>query len=119
MSLIVTPGQFSERAAFYQQLAQFTSAGIGLVPPFENLKRSPPARSYRAPLRMLLAEISSGFTFTEALQRLGQWLPAFDIALLRAGEHSGRLDACFRLLTDYYTSRARLVRQMIADLAYP
>jgi type IV pilus assembly protein PilC len=119
MSLIITPGQLSERAGFYQQLAQFTSAGIGLVPALEHLKRSPPARSYRAPLRMLLSEISSGFTFTEALNRLGHWLPAFDIALLQAGEHSGRLDACFRLLTDYYTSRARLARQMISDLAYP
>ena len=53
------------------------------------------------------------------MQRSGHWLPAFDIALLEAGEHSGRLDACFRLLADYYTDRARLARQMIADLAYP
>ena len=49
----------------------------------------------------------------------GHWLPAFDLALLQAGEHSGRLEACFRLLTDYYTDRARLARQMIGDLAYP
>src|SRR5207245_10047520 len=47
------------------------------------------------------------------------WLPEFDIALLQAGEHSGRLDACFRLLADYYNDRARLARQVIADLAYP
>ena len=53
------------------------------------------------------------------MQRSGHWLPAFDIALLQAGEHSGRLDACFRLLADYYTDRARLARQMISDLAYP
>jgi type II secretory pathway component PulF len=53
------------------------------------------------------------------LRRSGHWLPAFDLALLQAGEHSGRLDACFRLLADYYTDRARLARQMIGDLAYP
>jgi len=53
------------------------------------------------------------------LHRAGRWLPAFDTALLQAGEHSGRLDACFRLLADYYTDRARLARQMIGDLAYP
>src|SRR5205807_200468 len=50
---------------------------------------------------------------------IGQWLPAFDIALLQAGEQSGRLEACFRLLADYYTDRARLARQVISDLAYP
>jgi type II secretory pathway component PulF len=46
-------------------------------------------------------------------------LPEFDIALLQAGEQSGRLDACFRLLADYYADRARIARQLIADLAYP
>jgi len=56
---------------------------------------------------------------TRPWQRIGQWLPAFDVALLQAGEQSGRLEACFRLLADYYTDRARLARQVIADLAYP
>jgi type IV pilus assembly protein PilC len=46
-------------------------------------------------------------------------LPAFDIALLQAGEQSGRLEACFRLLADYYRDRARLARQVLMDLAYP
>lgn len=67
----------------------------------------------------MLEEIASGGTFTDAVRSRGNWLPAFDIAFLEAGEHSGRLDACFRLLADYYTDRARLARQMIGDLAYP
>ncbi|HKI68150.1 MAG TPA: type II secretion system F family protein, partial [Verrucomicrobiae bacterium] len=46
-------------------------------------------------------------------------LPLFDTSLLMAGEKSGRLDACFRLLSDYYTDRARVARQVIADLLYP
>jgi len=119
MALIVTPGQFSQRAEFYHQLGQLTSAGLGLVRALEQLKRNPPARSYRQPIQRLLDELASGFTLTESLQRLGNWLPAFDIALAQAGEQSGRLDACFRLLADYYTDRARMARQMIADLAYP
>src|SRR5438445_9537238 len=119
MALIVTPGQFSQRAEFYHQLGQLTSAGLGLVRALEQLKRNPPARSYRQPIQRLLDELASGFTLTESLQRLGHWLPAFDIALAQAGEQSGRLDACFRLLADYYTDRARLARQVIADLAYP
>ena len=110
MALIVTPGQFSQRAEFYHQLGQLTSAGLGLVRALEQLKRNPPARSYRQPIQRLLDELASGFTLTESLQRLGHWLPAFDIALAQAGEQSGRLDACFRLLADYYTDRARMAR---------
>ena len=67
----------------------------------------------------MLEQIAAGCTLTDSLHRTGHWLPAFDLALLQAGEHSGRLDACFRLLADYYTDRARLARQMIGDLAYP
>ena len=47
------------------------------------------------------------------------WLPEFDIALIDAGERSGRLDACFRLLAEYYTDQARLTKQLISQLLYP
>lgn len=49
----------------------------------------------------------------------GRWMPAFDVALLAAGEKSGRLPQCFKLLADYYTEQARLLRQGISDLMYP
>src|ERR1051326_8511303 len=119
MPLIVTPGQFSQRAELYHQLAQLTSAGIGLVRALEQVQRHPPARSFRQPLDPVIRELGRGFTFTEALRQARGWLPEFDLALLQAGEHSGRLDSCFRLLANYYEDRARTARQMIADLAYP
>jgi type II secretory pathway component PulF len=119
MPLIITPGQLSRRADFYHQLGQLTGAGLGLVQALGQLKNHPPDRSYREPIGRLLEQIAGGCTLTDSLRRSGHWLPAFDIALLQAGEHSGRLDACFRLLADYYTDRARLARQMIGDLAYP
>jgi type II secretory pathway component PulF len=119
MPLIVTPGQFTQRAEFYHQLAQLTSAGIGLPRALEQIQRHPPARSFRGPIQRLLQQIAAGNTFAESLQLSGAWLPAFDVALLDAGERSGRLDACFKLLADYYNDRARIARQMIADLVYP
>jgi len=117
--LIITPGQLSRRADFYHQLGQLTGAGLGLIRALEQLRSHPPDRSYREPIGRLLEQLAGGCTLTDALQRSGNWLPAFDVALLQAGEQSGRLDACFRLLADYYTDRARLARQIIGDLAYP
>jgi len=116
--MITTPRQLDQRAELFHQLAQLTSAGIGIIPALEQIKRSPPARSYREPLQRLLDELARGATVAEALQRLG-WLPAFDLALIEAGERSGRIDACLHLLADYYSERARLIRQTIADLMYP
>jgi type II secretory pathway component PulF len=116
---MITPGQFRQRALFYQQLAQLTAAGLGLVNALEQLQRNPPARSYREPIGLLLEQVAHGYTLAESLRHVRGWLPELDIILLQAGEQSGRLDACFRLLADYYSERARLLQQMLGDLAYP
>lgn len=120
MVLILTPAQFARRSDFYHQMAALTSAGLGLIAALQHLERSPPDRSFREPIRNLLAELTAGCTFAESLRRLRhRWLPEFDVALLEAGEKSGRLDACFRLLAKYYNDRAKLARELIADLLYP
>src|SRR5688572_23439523 len=98
MPLIVTPGQLVRRSELYYQLGQLTTAGLGLTRALEQIQRAPPSRSFRSPIRRVLAAIAEGFTFSESVRRAGGWLPDFDIALLEAGERSGRLDACFRVL---------------------
>ncbi len=119
MPLIITPGQLARRSELYYQLGQLTAAGLGLTRAIEQLQRAPPSRAFRRPLGRVLTEIGAGFTFSESVRRAGRWLPEFDIALLDAGERSGRLDACFRVLASYYSDRARLARQMLAEMAYP
>ncbi len=116
---LVLPGQFTRRAELYHQLSQLTMAGLPIMRALEQLERNPPALVFREPLRQIIHEIAAGCTFTESVQRSGNWISAFDLALLEAGERSGRLDAGFRVLADYYTARARTVRQVIGDLAYP
>jgi type II secretory pathway component PulF len=118
MPLILTPGQFHHRAEFYHQLGQLTSAGIGVVPALEQIRRNPPASSFRQPLGHFLEELANGRTLSASMQH-GDWLPAFDTALIDAGERSGRLDGCFRLLADYYNDRARTTKMVISQLIYP
>jgi type II secretory pathway component PulF len=118
MPIIVTPGQFTQRAELYHQLAQLTSAGIGVVPALEQIKRNPPAPSFREPLQHFLDELANGRTLSDSLQH-GGWVPVFDTALIDAGERSGRLDGCFRLLADYYNDRARVTKLVISQLIYP
>ncbi len=119
MSLVFTPRQFSQRAEFYHQFAQLTAAGIGVVSALEQLKCNPPARSFRAPIQQLLLGLHEGHTFADSLRQLDRWLPEFDLALIDAGERAGRLDACFRLLADYYDDQARVTKLMIGQLLYP
>ena len=105
MPLIITPGQLSQRADFYHQLGQLTGAGLGVTRALEQLKRNPPARSYREPIGRVLEELANGCTLTDALQSVEHWLPVFDLALLHAGEQSGRLEASFRLRHPIVRSR--------------
>ncbi|HEY2953569.1 MAG TPA: type II secretion system F family protein [Verrucomicrobiae bacterium] len=119
MPLLVTPGQLQRRAELYHQLSQLLAAGIGLMQALETLRRSPPDRSFREPLARMHDQLTRGSTFGDALAGVGVWTPSFDVALLRAGEQSGRLPACFKLLADYYNERAQLARQVLQDMAYP
>ncbi len=117
--IILFPGQLARRAELYHQLAQLTAAGLPILNALEQIARHPPSLAFREPLNLIRQEIIAGSNFIDAVSRSGHWLPQFDLALLEAGEHSGRLDACFRVLADYYSDRARMARQMISDLAYP
>jgi type II secretory pathway component PulF len=119
MPWIVTPRQLQQRAELHQQLGQLTAAGVTLLAALQLLERNPPNRLDREPLRRVEQSIQQGGNLTEALRGTGRWLPAFDIALIHAGEQSGRLPECFRLLAAHYTERARLARQVLGDLAYP
>jgi type II secretory pathway component PulF len=119
MPLIYTPRQCQGRADFYHQLGQLLAAGVTLVAGLEMLERSAPLRTDRPSLRRVLGTLKAGGTFSEALVGTGTWLPRFDIALLHAGEQSGRLPECLRLLSNHYTEQARLIRQTLTDLAYP
>ncbi len=119
MTLVVTPRQLAQRAELYHQLSQLLDAGIGLPQALEIQHRNPPSASFHEPLSRLTRSLSDGFTFGEAVQNVGRWLPSFDIALLQAGEKSGRLPNCFKLLSEYYSERSRLARQVISDLMYP
>ena len=118
MPFVVSPRQFTQRAEFYHQLAQLTSAGIAVVPALEQIRRNPPSASFREPLQRFLDELAAGRTLAGSLQSAA-WLPAFDIALIEAGERSGRLDASFRLLAEHYTDRANVIKMAISQLIYP
>jgi type II secretory pathway component PulF len=130
---MVTPGQLSRRAALFEQLAAMIAAGLPLSRAMEMAGRSRSVGIPRAVIQDIISHLNDGHTFTDAMQlasgqkrgmdvslkRLNReyWLPEFDIALLSAGEESGRLDATFRLLARYYESRAKIIRDTISSLA--
>lgn len=119
MALLLTPRALALRGEFYYQLSAMIRAGLPLIGALQTLAKSPPAAGYRRPIERMLAELHNRNTFTGALATIGDWLPVFDKALLEAGEKSGRLDECFRLLANYYEERAKLAREIMGQMLYP
>lgn len=119
MALLLLPRHFQSRAELYQQFSRLTAAGIGIPQTVEIQLRSPPSRSFREPLTIVQRRLIEGATFADALQSTGSWLPAFDAALLHAGEQSGRLPACFELLASHYERASALLRKSLTSVFYP
>ena len=119
MLAVPTPGRLAQRAEFYHQLAQLTDAGLTLRSALESQQSHPPARWLREPASRLLGYLKEGGTFGEAVAAAPKWVPTFDAALLDAGEQSGQLPSCFKLLANHYSERARLAREVLSNLAYP
>lgn len=114
--MIVTPGQLSKRAELYHQMGSMISAGVPLLKALEMASVNPGARGSRATILALIVHLKNGLTFTDSMRRVQGWLPEFDVALLSVGEKSGRLDATFKTLSDYYATRARIIRDTISGL---
>ena len=119
MPLLVTPSELNRRADFYHQLQQLTAAGLGIVNALEQLKKNASSYSYRRATGHLLGLIQGGSPLGESMRAIPNWLPDFDITLVEAGEQSGRLDRCFRMLGDYYVERAKVAKRVVGSLLYP
>ena len=103
----------------YFQLASQVEAGIPIVSAFRNQFENPLHASFVGPLQAVVGQLEEGFPLAEALEAVSGWLPRFDLALIRAGEESGRLDECFRVLAEYYRERSELSKRVIGESVYP
>jgi len=119
MPVIVTPGYLSCRGEMYFQMASQVEAGIPIANVFRNQLENPLHASFSAPLKTIVGCLEQGYPVADSLEAEPGWLPRFDMSLIRAGEKSGRLDECFRLLAEYYRERSELSKRVIGESIYP
>lgn len=119
MAYLFFPGQLTARSEFYHQLGNSLAAGLTLGRALRILAENPPAHGLSKPVDALATRVEAGDTLGEALRRSRRWAPDFDVALIDAGEQSGRLDQVCKLLATNYSDQARLARQVLLGMAYP
>ena len=117
MPWIVTPSLLNRRSEFYYQLGTLLSAGVPVIGALESTARS--SRHFRSQLLQCADLLKQGSTLIDAFRSIPDWLPQFDLSLLAAGETSGRLPQCARMLSEYYDEQARLQRQASSLMLYP
>jgi type II secretory pathway component PulF len=117
--MIFTPAQLNRRAELYHQLGSMVTAGVPLISSLQTVSNSNSLRSSRKTIAEIVGHLKNGLSFSDSMARVQGWMPEFDVALLSAGEHSGKLDASFKLLASHYATRATILRDMIGRLLLP
>ena len=93
------------------------AAGVPLIQALEMSANNSALRTSQKFILSLIQHLKNGLSFSDAMLQIHGWLPEFDIALLSAGEQSGRLDYSFKALGDYYEARVQIIRETLSSLA--
>jgi type II secretory pathway component PulF len=117
--MIITPGRLRRRAEFYRQLGAMITAGVPLIQALQMASNTSSLRASKKDITEIIEHLKNGLTFSESMNKVHGWMPEFDKSLLAAGEQSGKLDYTFKVLGDYYSTRADIIRQTIQSLILP
>lgn len=118
MSFLSPTAGLRQRSLFYGHLATLLGAGLPIARILEQLINSPPDPALRKIARRIQHELEHQSTWTEAFRAVPGWTPAFDLALIEAGERSGRLSEAFETLARHHRHRADSLRRMLQSSAY-
>lgn len=112
------PPQAREVTIFLRQLALLVGAGLTLEAALQTLSEdtSKPMMRFAGGLRSM---ISSGDSFAEALERHPTIIEPAYVAMVRAGEASGKLEAVLRAVVEDRTRRELLSERINSAIRYP
>ncbi len=106
-------------ASFSKQSAISLRSGLPLSRMLPLVARESRDRRLRHTLKDLQAAISSGNTFSDALDKQSSRFPPIFVEMVKAGERTGHLEKVFSQLADYFDKRLMLRRAIIRASVYP
>ena len=104
---------------FYQQLASLLGAGLPILRAFEVLEEQTSSRRIRTRIPLMRLHLEDGGDVAGAFARFPQVFRPLDMAMLRAGERSGRLIEVVERLADTCQRRSQLAGKFIIGVIYP
>lgn len=112
--------KLSEKALLYRELAKLVGADFHLDRSIQLLLNQNPSHARRSWLLGLQAGLGEGKSITESLAaHCKPFASTLELALIDAGERSGRLADGFRHLARYFEAWDLAVRQALGAMIYP
>lgn len=104
---------------FLTQLSTYIKSGIPLVDSLKILVKQYKQVRYQQLLKALIYNLSTGDSFSEALNKQGNAFPKILVNMVKAAEMTGELPETLDDMSDYFTQIEKTRKQMITALMYP
>ncbi len=105
--------------AFTRQLVSLLKSGVPLLHALEVLERQMKDIHFASVLNDVIMNLRNGRSLSACLQEHPQAFPDIYVALVRAGEESGRLKELLASLTVYHRKQDEISQKVRAALTYP
>ncbi len=109
----------SEKLNFARNLSVMIKAGLPLTRALDTLERQTASAAFKAVISDITANIRKGESFTNSLAKHPRVFPGIFVAMISAGEASGKLDESLNVLANQMKNDYELRRKVRGALIYP
>lgn len=109
---------YRQLAKLFHRLATSYSAGIDLLSIYDDETKIS-GRTYRSKSSEIRGRLADGDSLTDAMTATDGYFPDLALAVVRAGEKSGRLEDSFTRLSKHYDSLVKFRTRFLSSIAWP
>lgn len=104
---------------YCRQFATLIRAGISVLDATKILIQQTESKQLKQTLKEVEADIITGKSYSEAVERQPDVFPSLFVHMVRAGEATGEFDNTLDQLANYYEKQNRLLKKVQSAMAYP
>ena len=108
-----------DRVALFNGLAKCFERNIPIIKSFELQANRVKSSRYRGAIADITGDLAAGEKISDAMAVQSDLFPDDVIALIRAGEESGRLPEIFRRIGNSQKKTSKIIKKLKAGLIYP
>lgn len=106
------------KESFYTEFSSLLESGIDIQRALSILIEEQSSKKVLAVLEQLLEDLVGGSSLAEALEATGHFT-TYEYQSIRIGEETGRLQIILHHLSNYFSNKVKLRRQLVSVFTYP